>query len=200
MPTVQEELQRFVEEIQRAGFALGYREAVSTRPASSSAASSDLPPVPPLSSADALAHALAEGEQRDRADSARGRGDVRGAENVLRIGRTGAPADPAAGEEDVNRAGQAAIDLVNQFAGTITDTEKRIESLLARALERFRTLEERLTTLEQLNRNLERRAAQSEARAREAEKWVQRLHVEIEEKLASLRNARLRAPGNTAAA
>jgi hypothetical protein len=197
MPTVQEELQRFVEEIQRAGFALGYREAAATRPASSSAPSSDLPPVPPLSSADALAHALAEGEQRDRADPARGRGDARGAENVLRIGRTGAPPEA---DEDVNRAGQAAIDLVNQFAGTITDTEKRIESLLARALERFRTLEERLTTLEQLNRNLERRAAQSEARAREAEKWVQRLHVEIEEKLASLRNARLRAPGNTAAA
>lgn len=199
MPTVQEELQRFVEEIQRAGFALGYREAAATRPA----ATSELPPVPPPSSADALAHALAEGEQRDRPDTTRQRGETRetrGVENVRRIGRTGAPGDVAAGEEDVNRVGQAAIDMVNQFAGTIADTEKRIESLLARALERFRTLEERQTALEQLNRNLERRAAQSEARAREAEKWVQRLHVEIEEKLASLRNARLRAPGKTAAA
>ncbi len=198
MPNVQEELQRFVEEIQRAGFALGWREAVATRPPVS-----DPGPVPSLPSADALANALAAGEQRDlRADSARQRDAVRGTENILRLGRGATPGDaPApAAEDDVNRAGQAAIDLVNQFAGTITDTEKRIESLLARALERFRTLEERLTTLEQLNRNLERRAAQSEARAREAEKWVQRLHVEIEEKLATLRNARLRAPSSTAAA
>jgi hypothetical protein len=199
MPNVQEELQRFVEEIQRAGFALGWREAVATRPPAS-----DPGPVPSLPSADALANALAAGEQRDlRADSARQRDAARGTtENILRLGRGATPADGAApaAEDDVNRAGQAAIDLVNQFAGTITDTEKRIESLLARALERFRTLEERLTTLEQLNRNLERRAAQSEARAREAEKWVQRLHVEIEEKLATLRNARLRAPNSTAAA
>jgi len=49
-----------------------------------------------------------------------------------------------------------------------------------RALEQLRTMEER-------NRVLEQRVAQAEGRAREAEKWLLRVHVEIEEKFTSFR-------------
>jgi hypothetical protein len=112
------------------------------------------------------------------------------AENILRLGRAPIPEVPTAREGDVNRKGQAAIDLVNAVADTISVTEGRIETLLARALEQLRTMEER-------NRVLEQRAAHAEARAREAEKWLRRVHVEIEEKFTSWRAGK---PNGAAAA
>jgi hypothetical protein len=102
------------------------------------------------------------------------------AENILRLGRAPAAETPVQREGDVNRKGQAALDLVNAVADTISVTEGRIEILLVRALEQLRTMEER-------NRVLEQRVAQAEARAREAEKWLLRVHVEIEEKFTSFR-------------
>ncbi len=102
------------------------------------------------------------------------------AENILRLGRAPSPEIPVAREGDVNRKGQAAIDLVNAVADTISMTEGRIETLLARALEQLRTMEER-------NHVLEQRVVQAEARAREAEKWLARLYVEIEDKFSSRR-------------
>jgi hypothetical protein len=112
------------------------------------------------------------------------------AENILRLGRAPASGTPAAREGDVNRKGQAALDLVNAVADTITVTEGRIETLLVRALEQLRTMEER-------NRVLEQRAVHAEARAREAEKWLMRVHVEIEEKFTSWRSGK---PDGAAAA
>lgn len=105
-----------------------------------------------------------------------------GAENILPLGRGNArPEVPTARDGDVMRKGQAALDLVHQVADTISVTENRIETLLVRALEQLRTMEER-------NKALEARALQAETRAREAEKWLVRLHVEIEEKFTSWRN------------
>ena len=49
-----------------------------------------------------------------------------------------------------------------------------------RALDQLRQMEER-------NRALEERAVAAEARAREAEKWLMRLHVEMEDKFVSWR-------------
>jgi hypothetical protein len=102
------------------------------------------------------------------------------AENILRLGRAPNPEIPTAREGDVGRKGQAALDLVNAVADTITMTEGRIETLLARALDQLRAMEER-------NHVLEQRVAQAEQRAREAEKWLVRLHVEIEDKFTSWR-------------
>lgn len=112
------------------------------------------------------------------------------AENILRLGRAPTPEIPAARDGDVNRKGQAALDLVNSVADTISVTEGRIETLLVRALEQLRTMEER-------NRALEQRVAHAETRAREAEKWLVRLHIEIEEKFTSWRAGR---PDGAAAA
>lgn len=112
------------------------------------------------------------------------------AENILRLGRAPTPEIPTAREGDVTRKGQAALDLVNAVADTISLTEGRIETLLVRALEQLRTMEER-------NRALEQRLAQAETRAREAEKWLVRLHVEIEDKFTSWRAGR---PDTAAAA
>jgi hypothetical protein len=111
------------------------------------------------------------------------------AENILRLGRIQSPEIPTQRDGDVNRKGQAALDLVNAVADTITTTEGRIETLLVRALEQLRTMEER-------NRVLEQRVQQAEARAREAEKWLLRVHVEIEDKFTSWRN---KPPGVAAA-
>ena len=112
------------------------------------------------------------------------------AENILRIGRAPTPEIPTARDGEVSRKGQAALDLVNAVADTINMTEGRIETLLARALEQLRTMEER-------NRALEQRVAQAETRAREAEKWLVRLHVEIEDKFTSWRGGK---PNGAAAA
>src|SRR5215217_7151741 len=57
-----------------------------------------------------------------------------GAENILRIGRgERAAANPAVRDGELNRKGQAALDLVSQVADTISATENRIETLLVRA-------------------------------------------------------------------
>ncbi len=113
-----------------------------------------------------------------------------GAENILRLGREQTADIPTARDGEVSRKGQAALDLVHKVADTITVTEGRIETLLVRALEQLRTMEER-------NRVLEQRVAQAETRAREAEKWLVRLHIEIEDKFTSWRTGR---PGDAAAA
>jgi hypothetical protein len=112
------------------------------------------------------------------------------AENILRLGRAPTPEIPTARDGEVNRKGQAALDLVNAVADTINVTEGRIETLLVRALEQLRTMEER-------NRALEQRVAHAETRAREAEKWLVRLHIEIEDKFTSWRTGQ---PGGAAAA
>ena len=116
------------------------------------------------------------------------------AENILRLGRTQATPDiPTAREGDVSRKGQAALDLVNAVADTISTTEGRIETLLVRALEQLKTMEDR-------NRALEERTLQAEARAREAEKWLMRLHVEMEDKFTSWKGGQARNLADSAAA
>jgi len=117
-----------------------------------------------------------------------------GAENILRIGRGEQPApDPVQDDGDLSRKGQAALDLVDQVAETINAAENRIETLLVRALDQLKQIEER-------NRVLEERAAQAEARAREAEKWLVRLHVEMEDKFVSWKGAQARNLAESAAA
>ena len=117
-----------------------------------------------------------------------------GAENVLRIGRGEQPAaNPTLREGELMRKGQAALDLVSQVAETISATENRIETLLVRALEQLKTMEDR-------NRVLEERATAAELRAREAEKWLMRLHVEMEDKFTSWKGAQSRTQGGPAAA
>ena len=125
--------------------------------------------------------------------SMRPRSGVAGAENIMRIGRGEQPqGNPIVRDAELSRKGQAALDLVLQVADTISQTENRIETLLARALEQLKTLEDR-------NQMLEERAAQAELRAREAEKWLMRLHVELEERFASWKSQQA-ASGSAAAA
>jgi hypothetical protein len=128
--------------------------------------------------------------------SMRPRSSYATAENILRIGREeeerSAP-PPVGREAEISRKGQAALDLVAQVADTISQTENRIESLLVRALEQIKTLEDR-------NKVLEERAIAAEARAREAEKWLMRLHVEMEDKLTSWKGQQAQGRGPAAAA
>ena len=115
-------------------------------------------------------------------------------ENLLRMARREPPpmqSSPRDGE--MSRKGQAALDLVGQVAETINATETRIETLLVRALEQLKQMEER-------NRALEERANAAEARAREAEKWLMRLHVEMEDKFMSWKGAQARKLSGAAAA
>jgi hypothetical protein len=126
--------------------------------------------------------------------STRSRSSLAGAENILRIGRGEQPQpNTAARDGELTRKGQAALDLVSQVADTISATENRIETLLVRALEQLKTMEDR-------NRALEARALEAEARAREAEKWLMRLHVEMEDKLTSWKGAQARNLAGSAAA
>jgi hypothetical protein len=117
-----------------------------------------------------------------------------GAENIMRIGRgEQAPANPALRDVELTRKGQAALDLVSQVADTINATENRIETLLVRALDQLKQMEDR-------NRVLEERAVAAETRAREAEKWLMRLHVEMEDKFTSWKGAQARNLAGSAAA
>ena len=126
--------------------------------------------------------------------STRQRSHLTGAENILRIGRGEQPMpNPAVHHGELNRKGQAALDLVSQVADTISATENRIETLLVRALEQLKTMEDR-------NRVLEERVIEAEARAREAEKWLMRLHVEMEDKFTSWKGAQARNLAGSAAA
>ena len=126
--------------------------------------------------------------------SARPRSSVAGAENILRIGRGERPQTNAVTRDgELTRKGQAALDLVSQVADTINATENRIETLLVRALEQLKAMEDR-------NRELEARTAEAEARAREAEKWLMRLHVEMEDKFTSWKGAQARNLAGSAAA
>jgi hypothetical protein len=118
--------------------------------------------------------------------SMRPRSGVAGAENILRIGRGEQPqANAVVRDAELARKGQAALDLVSQVAETISQTENRIETLLVRALEQLKTMEDR-------NQVLEERAAAAELRAREAEKWLMRLHVEMEDKFTSWKGQQAR--------
>ena len=126
--------------------------------------------------------------------SMRPRSSLAGAENILRIGRgEQAPANGVVRDAELSRKGQAALDLVSQVADTISQTENRIETLLVRALEQLKTMEDR-------NHELEARAIEAENRAREAEKWLLRLHVEMEDKLTSWKGEQTRRGGSSAAA
>ena len=126
--------------------------------------------------------------------SARPRSSLTGAENILRIGRGEQPkTNSAVRDGELTRKGQAALDLVSQVADTISATENRIETLLVRALEQLKTMEDR-------NRLLEARAIEAETRAREAEKWLMRLHVEMEDKFTSWKGAQARNLAGSAAA
>ena len=126
--------------------------------------------------------------------SMRPRSNFSSVENILRMGRgeQEAAAHPAIRDE-LMRKGQAALDLVHQVADTISATENRIETLLVRALEQLKTMEDR-------NRLLEARAIEAENRAREAEKWLLRLHVEMEDKFTSWKGEQVRRNGSSAAA
>jgi hypothetical protein len=120
--------------------------------------------------------------------SMRPRSSLAGVENILRMGRgEQAPASPAIRDGEMTRKGQAALDLVHQVADTISATENRIETLLVRALEQLKTMEDR-------NQVLEARAIEAENRAREAEKWLLRLHVEMEDKFTSWKGEQARRP------
>ena len=126
--------------------------------------------------------------------SARTRSGVAGAENILRIGRGEKLQTPSAVRDgELTRKGQAALDLVSQVADTISATENRIETLLVRALEQLKTMEDR-------NRELEARAVEAETRAREDEKWLMRLHIEMEDKFTSWKGAQARNLAGSAAA
>ena len=126
--------------------------------------------------------------------SLRPRSSLAGAENILRIGRGEQPStSPVVRDAELTRKGQAALDLVSQVADTISATENRIETLLVRALEQLKTMEDR-------NKVLEDRAAQAEIRAREAVKWLMRLHVEMEDKFVSWKGAQARNLAGSAAA
>jgi hypothetical protein len=126
--------------------------------------------------------------------STRPRSPLAGAENIVRMGRGEQPmANSAVRDGELNRKGQAALDLVSQVADTISATENRIETLLVRALEQLKTMEDR-------NRVLEERVIEAEARAREAEKWLLRLHVEMEDKFTSWKGAQARNLAGSAAA
>ena len=118
--------------------------------------------------------------------SMRPRSGVAAAENILRIGRGEQPqANSVVRDAELARKGQAALDLVSQVADTISQTENRIETLLVRALEQLKTMEDR-------NRVLEERAEAAELRAREAEKWLMRLHLEMEDKFTSWKGQQAR--------
>ena len=122
--------------------------------------------------------------------SMRPRSGLAGAENILRIGRGGetpAAQSPVLRDAELSRKGQAALDLVSQVADTLSQTENRIETLLVRALEQLKTMEDR-------NRVLEERAVAAETRAREAEKWLMRLHVEMEDKFTTWKGQQGRGP------
>jgi hypothetical protein len=124
--------------------------------------------------------------------SMRPRSDYAGAENILRIGREERPAtNPVVRDAELSRKGQAALDLVAQVADTISQTENRIETLLVRALEQLKTMEDR-------NKVLEERAIAADARAREAEKWLMRLHLEMEDKFTSWKGQQGRGPAAAA--
>ena len=125
----------------------------------------------------------------------RPRTSLAGAENILRIGRgeQTQPVNPILRDAELSRKGQAALDLVSQVADTISATENRIETLLVRALEQLKAMEDR-------NRALEARAVAAETRAREAEKWLMRLHVEMEDKFTSWKGSQSRTQGGPAAA
>lgn len=126
--------------------------------------------------------------------SARTRASVAGTENILRIGRGERPQTSSVVRDgELTRKGQAALDLVSQVADTINATENRIETLLVRALEQLKAMEDR-------NRELEARAVEAEARAREAEKWLMRLHIEMEDKFISWSGAQARNLAGSAAA
>jgi hypothetical protein len=126
--------------------------------------------------------------------SMRPRSNLAGVENILRMGRGEQAAEhPAVRDGELKRKGQAALDLVHQVADTISATETRIETLLVRALEQLKTMEDR-------NRILEERAVEAESRAREAEKWLLRLHVEMEDKFTSWKGEQARRSGSPAAA
>jgi hypothetical protein len=81
-------------------------------------------------------------------------------------------------ENDLTRKGQAALDLIDQIADTISATEDRLEVRLLQALDQLKTAEDR-------NGILTVRATEAESRASEAVKWLRRLHDEVEAKLAS---------------
>ena len=59
---------------------------------------------------------------------------------------------------NLTRKGQAALDLVSQVADTISATENRIETLLVRALEQLKTMEDRNRALEGARGRRPRRA------------------------------------------
>jgi len=124
--------------------------------------------------------------------SMRPRNSLPGVENILRMGRDEQGSANPAFRDELMRKGQAALDLVHQVADTISATENRIETLLVRALEQLKTMEDR-------NRALEARALEAENRAREAEKWLLRVHVEMEDKFTSWKGEQSRR-GSSAAA
>jgi hypothetical protein len=90
-------------------------------------------------------------------------------------------------ENDLSRKGQAALDLIDQIADTISVTENRLEALLLQALDQLKAAEDQ-------NGVLTVRATEAEGRASEAVKWLRRLHDEVEVKLA----AQIQGSGNWA--
>jgi hypothetical protein len=81
-------------------------------------------------------------------------------------------------ENDLTRKGEAALDLIDRVADTISATENRLEARLLQALDQLKAAEDQ-------NGVLTVRATEAEGRASEAVKWLRRLYDEVEFKLAS---------------
>ena len=107
--------------------------------------------------------------------------DVESIPRIARDERT--PANEAVCARDLTRKGQAALDMVHQVGDTISAMESRLETRLIQILEKLNISEDH-------NHALKARAAQAETRALEAEKWLRRLHNEIEDKITSRLRAR----------
>jgi hypothetical protein len=107
--------------------------------------------------------------------------DVEGIPRIARAERT--LANEAVCARDLTRKGQATLDMVHQVGDAISAMESRLETRLVQVLEKLNIAEDR-------NRAVEARAAQAETRALEAEKWLRRLHSEIEDKITTRLRAR----------
>src|ERR1700681_2950109 len=74
-------------------------------------------------------------------------------------------------KNDLTRKGQAALDLIDQIADTISATENCLEGRLLQTLDQLKAAEDR-------NGVLTVRATEAESRASEAVKWLRRLYDE----------------------
>lgn len=78
---------------------------------------------------------------------------------------------------DLDYKGQAALDLIQQAADTMSAKERQLEYSLQKVLDQIKSAEDRHGVLAE-------RATQAEGRASDAVKWLKRLHDEVAVQLA----------------